>query len=278
MKISLHQRVVLTLLGTFFFTFGAQAQVDPAVEKELRTFIESFARDYTNLPTSKNKQNVLKYFSPEARSNLYVFNISGRSRVQNSDTKGFEAYLDNILRSSGLTLKYEVGEMHVTHAKNGIATLMYTVEYETKQEDGIWVKGAETVTMALEKKNKAWQIVHYTILQIEDEKLKGTCLCELFAAADDAEDGEVVAKTTIPSGRSYATKFDNFEFRSAGKDQIIKTGGNMYKRLSSGELVVVEDDEETQIGIATGKRDVVLTIILEHLYKDSCARLKSKAK
>ena len=33
-----------------------------------------------------------------------------------------------------------------------LATLTYSVNYENKEEDGIWVKGVETVMMALEKR------------------------------------------------------------------------------------------------------------------------------
>lgn len=253
---------------------SATAQNEEKIKKELTELLQSFAKDYVNVPTSKNTESVLKYFSKDTKSNLFVFGISGRSRIQNSDRDGFEAYLKNVIRSTGITLKYDIGDIYFTTVTDKLATLAYGVAYETKEEDGIWVKGNETVTMALEKKNNVWQIVHYTVLQIEDEKLKGSCLCELFTS--EGEDGEVVAKTTIPSGRSYSTKFNNFEFRKAGEDQMIRAGDNAFKRLKSGEIIALEEEEEVSIGITSSKRETVLTILGKYLYKDSCASLRTK--
>lgn len=250
------------------------AQDTEAIEKELTEFLQSFGKDYANVPTTKNTESVLNYFAKDAKSNLFIFGISGRARVQNSDVNGFEAFLKTIIRSSGIELGYDIGDIHFTNVTENLATLAYAVNYEIKEEEGIWVKGNETVTMALEKRKEGWKIVHYTILQIEDEKLKGSCLCELFTA--EGPDAEVVSKTTIPSGQSYSTKFDNFEFRKTGEDQIIRVQDQSFKRLKSGEILLLEDEEETSIGISSSKRETVLTILRDHLYKESCASLRTK--
>lgn len=247
-----------------------------AIRKELETFIRSFEKDYVNFPKNRDKEALFKYFSPEVTSNIFVFNISGKSRVTNSSLKGFDAYLSSLLRSPKVDLKYSVQNIAYTHLAEQTATLVYTVDYETKEEKGIWVKGKETVSMALEKEEGDWKIVHYGILQVEDEKLKGTCLCELFVA--EGEDGEVISKTTIPVGRTYSTKFDNFEFRNTGKDQLIKVEDVIFKRSSSGELFVVElqSDKEVSVGVTGSKKETVLTILRDYLYKDTCTRLRVK--
>ncbi|MDX2283749.1 MAG: hypothetical protein NW241_06280 [Bacteroidia bacterium] len=250
----------------------AYAQPDEAARKELDQFIADFSRDYVNLPQSKNKQSFLKYFAPDATSNLYIFNLSGKGRVQNSDRNGLETYLDNILRSPSIYIGYEVTDKSVTYASQTIGVVVYRVNFEIKEETGIWVKGNETVTLALEKRAGLWQVVHYTVMQVEDEKLKGTCLCELFVS--EVADGEVVAKTTIPSGRSYSTRFDNFDFRTVGADVIIRVGTASFRQMKSGALLAQEGGEERQIGIAVGKKEAVLAIIKDYLYKDSCTRLK----
>ncbi|MEO0894888.1 MAG: hypothetical protein AAFY71_00610 [Bacteroidota bacterium] len=253
----------------------AQENVDKdKIKKELQTFVEDFADAYASIPQTKNKSEVLKYFSKTATSNIFVFNISGKSRVSNSTYAGFEAYLNNILRASNLSLTYNVGNIAYTHLGNKNSTLVYTVDYETKEENGIWVKGKETVTMALERMSGEWKVVHYTIMQVEDEKLKGTCLCELFVSQGD--DAEVIAKTTIPEGRSYSKKFDSFEFKTIGNDKLIKVGNYVFKRTKSGELFALEADEDVSIGVTTGQRETVLSIIRDYLYKDSCTRLKTK--
>lgn len=248
----------------------------PAIRKELETFIRSFEKDYVNFPKNRDKEALFQYFSPEVTSNIFVFNISGKSRVSNSSLKGFDAYLSNLLRSPKVDIKYSVNNIAFTHIADQTATLVYTVDYETKEDKGIWVKGKETVSMALEKEGGDWKIVHYGILQVEDEKLKGTCLCELFVA--EGEDGEVITKTTIPVGRTYSTKFDNFEFRNTGKDQLVKVGDVIFKRAATGELFVVEleSDKEVSVGVTGSKKETVLTILRDYLYKDSCTRLRVK--
>ncbi|MDX2245175.1 MAG: nuclear transport factor 2 family protein [Bacteroidia bacterium] len=250
-----------------------QAQTDVETEKLIISQLRAFAEAYVNLPNSKNKANVLRYFSKDATSNIFVFNISGLSRVQNGDYNGFDAYLDNLIRTQGITIGYEIGDRIDVEVSGNVATLVYRVNYETKIPDGIWVKGRELVTMALEKKAEEWKIVHYTFMQVEDEKLKGTCLCELFTS--DGEDAEVVAKTTVPSGRSYTTKFDNMEFRTTGSDQMIKVQEKYFKRAGTGKLLAIKDGEEVEIGISNSKRETVL-LVIEALYKDSCARIKAK--
>ncbi|TAE46895.1 MAG: hypothetical protein EAZ89_19175 [Bacteroidetes bacterium] len=266
--------VLLLLVLVCMIPQGLFAQTDEALRKELDQFLNGFVQDYVSLPKTKNKQNFLKYFAKDATSNLFSYNISGSSRVSNSDYAGLDSYLDNIIRSSGITLGYEVTEKHYTYVSPNLATIVYRINYETKEENGIWVKGIETVTMALEKVGNAWLVMHYTVFQIEDEKLKGTCICELFIAETD--DGEVVAKTTIPSGRSYNTKFDNFEFRTVGTEQIIRVGNASFKRKANGSLVQLEGDEEKELSISNSKKESVLSIILNSLYKDSCTRLKEK--
>ena len=65
-------------------------------KKLLEDRLREFAEAYTTIITHKNKQKVLQFFAKDATSNIFVFNISGRSRVQNSDIAGFENYLDPV--------------------------------------------------------------------------------------------------------------------------------------------------------------------------------------
>ncbi|MFK7925483.1 MAG: hypothetical protein AB8H47_26255 [Bacteroidia bacterium] len=268
---NLRHSVLFILVSLLLINVQAQ---NAEAEKQLEAEVREFATTYANLPTTKDKAAVLKYFSKEVTSVIYVFNISGKSRASTGDYKGFESYLDNMLRASGIELGYDIVEISNIFVSGDNATVSYRVNYETKIPNGIWVKGSETVTLAFEKRGDIWMIVHYTIVQFEDEKLKGTCLCELFIS--EADDGEVVSKTTIPSGRSYNTEFNNFEFRTVGGDQIIKVKDKVYKRLKTGAVIAMRDGEEVQIGISNSKKETVLMIIGDDLYGDSCATLKTK--
>lgn len=267
---------VLVLLLGFGMCTTVRAQNVNSDEEAIRGTLTAFIEAYQALTTTKNKQAVLQHFHPEATSNIFVFNISGKSRVLNSNTRGFSAYMDNLLRSPNILNTYELSGEPLIHQNGNVATATYEVNYEIKEEDGIWVKGDEVVTLAMEKEGDRWLIVHYSIVQIEDEKLKGACLCELFVGEGD--EAEVVSKTTVPSGRSYSTKFDNFVFRTTeAGDWIIKSPSRTFKRLKTGQLVeMTEDGESAELGIPQNKKETVLMILSEGLYTDSCARIKLK--
>ncbi|WNJ20839.1 nuclear transport factor 2 family protein [Pontibacter sp. G13] len=271
-KLTLLLAILLIVSGSDCLAQGAN-RGSSDTEKALKTFINQFAAAYSNLPKSKNKADVLKYFDREATSTRFVFNIKGQAAVTTGNFAKFEGYLNHIIRANGIELHYNVSDIAVTYLDAEIATLAYKVNYETKEENGIWVKGLETVTMALEKSGSSWKIVHWNMMQVEDEKLKGTCLCELYLS--EADDGEVVAKTTIPSGKTYTTRFDNFVFRTSGSGKVIRVGNYVYKHKPSGPLYVIQDGEEIEIAIAKSKKEIVLAIIEHSLYADSCARLKT---
>lgn len=266
------QALILALLGS---TGSLFAQDDVDERQVLENMLMDFAEAYESLPETKNVESVLKYFSKDATSNIFVFNISGKSRVQNFKTiVGFEAYMNKIIASEGIVFKYDITDIVDVTVGEGIASVVYKVDYEIKETDGLWVKGKETVTLALEKKKGNWVIEHYTFIQMEDEKLKGTCLVEMFVGDTNAE--SIVTRTVVPNGRAYSSKFDNFEFRSIEGDWVIKVQDNLYKRLKTGPLYQISEEGEEELGAPTSKKATIMMIIEDSLYKDSCARLKVK--
>ncbi len=265
--------LILMLIGGFSLSLQAQAP-PPGDEKNITAVLDSFTTAYSNLPKSKDKSSVLSHISKDLSYSIFNFSILGKSRMQEGDYKGFESYVNYLVRTSLTTLRYDVSDVRVTHTSDKLGVVTYKVDYETKEENGIWVKGKETITMAMEKRDDTWQIVHYAIIQIEDEKLKGTCLCELFASS--SEEGELVARTTIPTGQQYTTKFDNFEFKTSDGETLIKVKDRdeVFKRLASGVIVVMKDGKVVELGIAKNKRESVGLLVRDYFYKERCARLK----
>jgi hypothetical protein len=246
------------------------AQSEAAIKLELTRFLQDFGKAYVNLPVSKDRSTVMKFLSPDANYSIYSYNIAGKSRIQTLDSEDFDLYLSEVARTEGITLGYEVRDQHFTFVSPDLATFVYTVKYETKVENGIWVRGDETVTMSTAKKNGEWKIVYFSIVQVEDERLKGNCLCELFAAAEG--DTEVVAKMTIPAGRAYETTFVNLNFRTVGDDLFIRNGGAVYKRNKAGEIFSVTDAGQEKIGAATTRREVAM-LVLQHSFRSNCSKL-----
>ncbi len=265
----------LLLLATLIFSNAIFAQPANAEAEQLKLQLNNFAAAYVSLPAHKDPEKVLKYFAQEVSTTIFYFNVSGSTRQFTDDYSGFEAYLKKIVASPSIAIKYEITDIYLSKVSGSNGVTVFAVTYENKEEDGVWVKGQETVSMAWEKKNDQWKVVHYSILGSEDEKLKGTCLCELFVT--ESSDGEVVAKTTMPQGKSYSTKFDNFEFKTENGVQTIKVGGDFtFRRLASGSVVQVMPTGEKEIGISNTKRETVLLIIENALYKENCTQLKTK--
>lgn len=276
MKLIKKASLLAFVLSLIMSTGQVMAQDEKEEDRKiLEENLQKFAEAYQGLPQTKNVENVLKYFSEDATSNIFVFNISGKSRVQNyKGIAGFEAYMNKIIASDGIVFKYEITDIPDITVGDGIASVVYKVDYEIKEKDGLWVKGKETVTLALEKTKDDWKIQHYTFIQMEDEKLKGTCLVEMFVGDTNAE--AIVTRTVVPNGRAYSSKFDNFEFRSIEGDWIIKVQDNLYKRLKTGPLSQISEDGEVEIGTPNSKKETIMMIIEKSLYTDGCARLKVK--
>lgn len=273
-RISLARWPLLVILSLVFSGLYAQpAEVKD--DKAIRGIIMDFAKSYSAITESRNKATVLRYFHKNMTSNMFYFGINGRSRVDNSNYEGFERYLDKILRSDQLTIKYEVQNILRGISDEDVATYTYDVNFEIKEADGIWVRGNETVSMAFRKFGDEWKAVHFTVMGIEDEKLKGTCICEIFSTLD--ADGEVIVKTIVPSGKSYATHFADFKFKSREGNQLIRVEDRTYQWIRSGSLSELDEAGEVavELGKAIGKKDAILLIIQQSLYAESCAKLKT---
>lgn len=251
------------------------AQSEAAIKLELNRFLQDFGKAYVNLPVSKDRGTVMKFLAPDASYSIYSYNIAGKSRIQTLDFEDFDLYLSEVARTEGITLGYEIKDQHFTFVSPDLATFVYTVKYETKVENGIWVRGDETVTMSTAKKNGEWKIVYFSIVQVEDERLKGNCLCELFAATEGDE--EVVAKMTIPAGRAYETRFVNLNFRAAGDDLFIRHGAAVYKRSKTGEVFSITDAGQEKIGTGTTRREIAL-LVLQHSFRSNCSKLSVPSK
>lgn len=269
---------MLVMTGIMAFSSLGFAQTgDAGVETTIKQHLQSFAEAYAKLPESKNKQSVLRHFSRDMQSNIFYFGISGRTRATNSNYEGFSVYLDKLLSASGMMIKYDVKEVLYVRVIDDVATAVVNVTYEMKEEDGIWVKGEETASYALQKQADGWKIVHLTVMGMEDEKLKGSCLCELFVEEGSASG--VVTKTTVPAGRSYSTHFNDFSFRASEGNWIIKAGDKLYRWERAGNLFKMDESGIVQpaIGSSNSKKDIVLLILAKDLYGDNCANIKVKA-
>ncbi|MGF1532513.1 MAG: YybH family protein [Bernardetiaceae bacterium] len=256
---------------------GAYAQKQKEDEKAVRGVIEAFAKAYSALSETKDKNAVLQFFDKRMIGNMSFIRIGGRVNVVENNYEKFEAHLGSLISSDGLMIQHKVSDVFHVSLTGEVAAISYQNEFEVTKGKDILRKGSQLVTITQRKfRDGQWRIILYNVTEIEDEKLKGDCLCELFESTDRGID--YVSKVIVPGGTSYNTTLDNFMFRlTTERNTIIKTGNEffLWQNNDGGDIFTYDVDNKTQgekIGSDKEKRDVVLQI-LNHLYADKCTRL-----
>lgn len=266
-------------LGMFVFLCnGLIAQVDTKKEEAaIKNVVESYIKAYGALPQTKDKLSVLQMCSPDLTSSIYYFGIMGSPRVTQSDYSGLEKHLDKLLQTEGIFVKYELKSIPWMNVKENYAGAMYTVDYEIKEPEGIWVKGSEAVSLGLKKYGDNWKIVRLSVIGFDDERLKGICLTEIFTS--DTQKDEMIAKTIVPSGQSYTTHLNAFQFTGTGDGTLIRSEANIFKWVrNTNEIFGVNDatKEQVLLGKAEMRKEIVSLILKNGLFPDACSSIKAK--
>ena len=271
---------ILVLLWLIPSMGWSQSVSDKTSEEQLKGYIYDFCQAYENLPSSKDKNSVLRYISKKATYAIFYFNVSNRVRQATFTYDGFNTYLDRLTQTEGMEIVYNVQDILRIYVNDEVATTAFSVNYEIKQADGFHVKGNENVTFGWKKINDLWQVVHFTVLGTEDEKLRGTCLCEVFASRGR----NYIVRTTVPAGKSYTKGFHEFDTRVVDKEAYLKlnSDGSVFRLNPEGELWEQEgqfNDPGSQVGIKKlgMTRDIkgaVLLIVKSHIYPDNCTNIK----
>ena len=265
----------LLLLGSFF---SASAQNYTPEEQAVVKVVKDFATAYSDLSTSKDKTRVLQLFNRRMVSNMNFIRIGGRVNVVDSDYEKFENHLESLVGSE-LSIYHEITEIFYVSVKNDVGVVSYQNNFEVKKGDETLSKGVQLVTITQKKIKDSWMIILYDVTEIEDAKLKGKCLCELFESTDAGID--YVSKVVVPGGTSYNTSLDNFLFRrTKEKKTIIKTGNQYFEwdQTGTGEVFPYNADTKQRgdmIGANSEKRQILITI-LEFMYSDKCTNLITK--
>ncbi len=246
--------------------------------KNLHTQFESFVKSYSNIQKSKDKQSVLQYLAKEVKATFILFDIANNSSIKYTNIKSFETHLEDLITSDEIELKYHVTEILREYIQTKFAVISYVVQFEIFKHGSLWSRGNETITLTYGKINGEWKIAQYTFVSIEDEKLRGSCVCEAFKGKGGEQ---FVTKMAIPTGRSYVTNMTDFKFTDEKNgDKIIKAGKGIYRWNKDGEVWLKNFDQsgtelnETRLGEAADKKDVLKVILGKHLFVENCVDLK----
>lgn len=246
--------------------------------KDLHSVYENFIKSYSSIQRTKDKQSVLNFISKDVKATFILFDIANNSNIKYTNIKSFESHLDDLIKSDEIELKYHVNEILREYIQTKFAVISYVVGFEIHKNGNLWSKGNETVTLTYIKTQGEWKIVHYTFVSIEDEKLRGSCVCEAFKGKSGEQ---YVTKMAIPTGRSYVTNMTDFKFTDDKTgDKIIKANKYFYRWSKAGEIWLKNYDSagveqnETKLGDAADRKDVVRVILGKHLYVENCVDMK----
>lgn len=268
--------VIFSLLFNFVF-----AQSTPKDEESLKKMLLDFAKAYENLPNTKKKETVLQYISPELVSMNILSRVDGKIQGSTGDFQIFSDYLDKVIRTENFKVTYKVSEINAVKVRGTTGVIVYTVDYEFAKDGTAWSQGIETVMMTCQKQGAGWKVLHFTFVNVEDQKFKGTCLCEFFKAPS----GDFVAKTTVPNGKTYTTELNNFVFRNTPTETIISVNEQNYvwkksdRTITTNPIKVAKDSSEIiTLGKADSEEEAIVLIIQQSLYVENCASFKIKSK
>ncbi|MEM6299518.1 MAG: hypothetical protein AAF740_12590 [Bacteroidota bacterium] len=258
----------------------AQDEVDQQRLKDeaaVERIVKDFAREYSDLGQSKDKKKVLQFFNTHMVSNMNFIRIGGRVNVSESNYEKLEDHLEGLLTSE-LLVSHKVDQVFHISIKGDIGVISYQNNFEVTKDGDVLSKGSQLVTITQRKFNDEWKIIVYNVTEIEDAKLKGNCLCELFESTDAGID--YVSKVIIPGGTSYKKQLENFQFRPFDGQTIIKTGDLYFAWMKgqSNDIFTYDLDKEekgVKIGESADKKTVVLKI-LESIHAESCTKLVTR--
>lgn len=267
-------------------TTTASAPAKKSGDSELKKLTVNFVETYGKFTQTKDKSSVLKFMHEKVSASLFNANVSGRYRNFTGDYQAFDEYLTKLANAENLNLVYKLTGVVAEYASDNIGSVVYTADYQMEREGSVWEKGIEQVTLVFKKFNNEWKIIYYATINIEDEKLRGDCFCELF----ESKPGNFVTKTVVPGGRGYTEDLQNFEFLQKPEGRIIRSGNQIYQWSESGELSYVPQRAPaakpttvtpaaiTLSGTAADKEQAIMMILREVNYKESCANIKMRRK
>jgi ketosteroid isomerase-like protein len=237
--------------------------------------LNAFVRDYSDFGKTKDKMKVLAYMSRDLVYNIVNFDIRNKHELIQSDFNGFNKYLNKLLEEDHYVVDYKITEMVSNEVTHNLGVVVYNAEYQTSANGAVWTRGSETVTMTFKKTNGKWKIIYFTVIGREDEKFRGICICELYKAAK----GGYIAKTNVPSGRSYDSHMNNFSFiKSTGGRIYIKSDGKTYRWTNDGSIFLEthHDSNGVYIGKAMqiNELDGIIEILKSSIFTVNCTEIK----
>ena len=265
------RKITFLFIFSVFLSSSAYAQKE---ESEVKAFITDFTEAYSDLPKSKNVESVTKYVSKSLYSTIINANVIGNFGLIQSDYVDFENYLMSVVQNPEITLVYKIQSFEKVYVRGVSAVVVCDIESQVARSGVIWQKTNETTSFVLKKNKNGWQILSFNVVSIEEELNRGTCLCELFAAST----GNYISKSTVPTGETYTTNIDDFQFTPKPDGMIyIQQGDHYYSWIRDGALKKMNGSAEDELlGTAIDEIEAIMQILSKDLYSEECTNFKRR--
>ncbi len=244
-------------------------------EAEIEKFVKDYAKAYENLTKTRDKETVLKYVSKDLFSTIIKSNVVDNFGLIQSSYAEFDNYLDQILRTDGMDIKYSVKSVLRSRVRGKTGVVVCEIEAQVTSKGEVWNKGTEITTFTLKEFKNGWKILNFNVVSLEEEQNKGTCMLEVFRAST----GNYMVKTIIPKGNTYETNVNNFEFNPGSTIFFISMDGeNSYSWMRDGAITKLASGNQAEkvIGSAIDEYEAVLNIVKLDLYQSNCIEYKTK--
>jgi hypothetical protein len=274
-KMILSTKIIRKLLFSIALISVINAGYSQSAEAVVERLVKDYARAYENITKTRDKQSVLRYVSKDLFSTIIKSNVVDNFGLIQSSYADFDNYLEQILRTDGMQVKYQIKDVLRSKARGKSAVVVCEVAVEVSSKGEIWNRGTELTTFTLKEFKDGWKILNFNVVSLEEEQNKGTCLTEIF----QARSGDYMVKTIVPQGSTYNNNVNNFEFNPGnGIIYISLDGENSYSWLRDGPITKLASGNEPErvIGPAIDEFEAVLNIIKLDLYKDNCLNFKTR--
>ncbi|WP_157637706.1 nuclear transport factor 2 family protein [Flexithrix dorotheae] len=249
--------LIILLVPTL--NFGKLMAADPE-EEALANLVKESSKALANYHASKDKGAVLKYFHEKMVIDFTFISVSGKVRNERISYEEFATHLDAFSHERmGRTHDIDVLKT-IVHQDIGVVN--YTEDYEVTFGEEVLTKGSQVITATAKKFGKTWKIIRITVVEMESEKFKGSCLCELYEGTSAT--GNFITKTTVPGGKNYTSNMNHFTVTKKDRGTVLinMDGENFIWENNLNIFEAKEDGSKgTKIGIGTNSYEVIQTLI-----------------
>lgn len=259
-------KTIYTLIVAALVSFSAVAQDDAIV-----SFTKQIIDAQNKLSSTKNKQEVLDFYDRKFQGNLSYVNIAGELVIENLDYYRLGEMLTKAFSTEGVNKKYTIGEIFKVSTKGNTSVISFETNYEVYKDGGIITKGTQLSQYTFQKMGNSWKVIQSFTSELEDEKMKGTCLVKLF----NGNDNEYLAKLTIPNGSNYNVEIANFNFSDRVGGKAVTTDFGTYSWIDGKTVFLQEggNPKAREIGVGASNQDVI-KVILVNQFPSNCTNIR----